>query len=53
MARSGSKTRAVHGAHDGFVQGAEVSGDRYRVVSLFSGAGGLDVGLDRTGQFDC
>lgn len=25
---------------------------RYRTVSLFSGAGGLDVGLDQTGRFD-
>lgn len=37
--------------HDGFVQG-KGGGDRYRVVSLFSGAGGLDVGLDRTGRFE-
>lgn len=37
--------------HDGFVQG-KGGGDRYRVVSLFSGAGGLNVGLDRTGRFE-
>lgn len=27
-------------------------GSRYKAVSLFSGAGGMDVGLERTGRFD-
>lgn len=31
---------------------AAVGKDRYSVVSLFTGAGGLDAGIDMTGRFD-